>query len=127
MKKRRGFDPKGPIQPPRKSSAASIETSSMFPYSARKKNANRIPLYSVWKPATSSDSASGMSNGVRFVSARPQMKNSTKAIRFSGKSWKTSQSPTPRIPPAWAFTMSGMERLPTWATTTSTRIAVGIS
>ena len=126
-KKISGLDPNGPTQPPRNSSAASIETSSMFPYSARKKNANRMPLYSVWNPATSSDSASGMSKGVRFVSASPQMKNRTKAIRLSGNSWKISQSPTPRSPPDWAATMSGRCRLPTWATTTRIRIAVGIS
>ena len=46
----------------------------MLAYSARKKNANRIPEYSVWKPATSSCSASGRSNGARLVSARPPMK-----------------------------------------------------
>ncbi len=44
-------------------------TASMLAYSAMKKNEKRIPLYSVWNPATSSDSASGMSNGARFVSA----------------------------------------------------------
>ena len=41
----------------------------MFVYSARKKSANFIDEYSVWYPATSSVSASGMSNGRRFVSA----------------------------------------------------------
>ena len=34
----------------------------------------RIPEYSVSQPATSSDSASGRSNGVRLVSASAEMK-----------------------------------------------------
>ena len=46
----------------------------MFAYSPRKKSAHFIPEYSVWKPATSSDSASGRSNGLRLVSATPQTK-----------------------------------------------------
>ena len=41
----------------------------MFVYSARKYSAQRKPLYSVMYPATSSDSASGRSNGARLVSA----------------------------------------------------------
>ena len=46
----------------------------MFAYSDRKKIAQRKPEYSVWKPATSSLSASGRSNGIRFVSATPETK-----------------------------------------------------
>ena len=41
----------------------------MLAYSAMKKDANFMLLYSVWKPATSSFSASGRSNGMRLVSA----------------------------------------------------------
>ena len=37
--------------------------------SPRKKSPNFMLEYSVWKPATSSDSASARSNGVRLVSA----------------------------------------------------------
>jgi hypothetical protein len=37
-----------------------------------------MALYSVWKPATSSDSASGRSNGSRFVSANEAIKKTTK-------------------------------------------------
>ena len=40
-------------------------------YSTSRKLPKRIPPYSVMKPWTSSASASGMSNGVRFVSAKP--------------------------------------------------------
>ncbi len=47
---------------------ASAETVTMLMYSARKNSANFIEEYSVWKPPTSSDSASGRSNGARLVS-----------------------------------------------------------
>ena len=46
----------------------------MFTYSARKNIAKLIELYSVWYPATSSCSASGKSNGARFVSATPAVR-----------------------------------------------------
>jgi NADH-quinone oxidoreductase subunit H len=41
---------------------------NMFTYSARKNSANFNELYSVWKPPTSSPSASGRSKGARLVS-----------------------------------------------------------
>src|SRR2546426_848416 len=55
------------------------ETRIMFAYSAMKKKAKRIPLYSVIQPATSSLSASGRSKGRRFVSATAEMTYTTKA------------------------------------------------
>ena len=58
----------GARQPPRNSVVASAETVTMLMYSARKNSANFIEEYSVWKPPTSSDSASGRSNGARLVS-----------------------------------------------------------
>src|SRR5436309_3983864 len=58
----------GARQPPRNSVVASALTVVMLTYSARKNIANLIEEYSVWKPATSSLSASGRSNGARFVS-----------------------------------------------------------
>lgn len=42
----------------------------IFVYSAIKMNANKLLLYSVLNPDTSSDSPSAKSNGVRLVSAR---------------------------------------------------------
>src|SRR5574341_2153264 len=72
----------GACQPPRKTTVAMHDTRIMFPYSARKKNANRIPLYSVKKPATSSLSASGKSNGNRLVSAMAAMVYSTSATNW---------------------------------------------
>src|ERR1700742_4623737 len=58
----------GACQPPRKSVVASAETVTMLMYSARKNMANLNEEYSVWKPPTSSDSASGRSKGARLVS-----------------------------------------------------------
>lgn len=46
-----------------------------MPYSARKKSANPLAEYSTLYPETSSASASGRSNGCRFVSARVVTKN----------------------------------------------------
>lgn len=47
---------------------ASAETVTMLTYSASMNIANFSDEYSVWKPPTSSPSASGRSNGARFVS-----------------------------------------------------------
>ena len=60
----------GPCQPPRKKVTAMADTVIMLAYSAMKNVANFMLLYSVWYPATSSDSASGRSNGHRFTSAK---------------------------------------------------------
>src|SRR5436309_6212058 len=51
----------GAWYPPRNRTEAMQETRIMFAYSAMKKKAKRIPLYSVIQPATSSLSASGRS------------------------------------------------------------------
>src|SRR5580692_1456467 len=58
----------GARQPPRNKVVASAETVTMLMYSARKNIANLNEEYSVWKPPTSSDSASARSNGARLVS-----------------------------------------------------------
>src|SRR5437764_13075399 len=71
---------KGRSQPPQKSVTAIADTVIMLAYSARKNRENRKPLYSVWNRATSSDSASGKSNGARLVSATPHIKKSMKPI-----------------------------------------------
>ena len=47
----------------------------MFPYSPKKNNANPIAEYSTLYPDTNSASASGKSNGCRFVSANAETKN----------------------------------------------------
>src|SRR6059058_2856011 len=58
----------GARQPPRNNVVASADTVVTLMYSARKNIANLIDAYSVWKPATSSVSASGRSKGARLVS-----------------------------------------------------------
>ena len=75
----------GAHQPPRNSTEAITDTTNISVYSARKNIAKKKPLYSVWKPATSSLSASGMSNGARLHSARPAVKKMRKATGISGK------------------------------------------
>src|SRR5215208_7492359 len=86
-----GSNGKKPVcQPPRKSSAASPLTANMLPYSARKKYDQRMPLYSVWNPATSSLSASARSNGARLQLATAQMKKMKNATNVNG-SWKRFQ------------------------------------
>src|SRR5437763_12369853 len=69
---------KGRSQPPSQRVTAMDETAIIAEYWARKNNDQRNPLYSVWKPAVSSDSASGKSKSARFVSvsmASAEMKN----------------------------------------------------
>jgi len=64
--------------PPRNRMVASAHPVIMLAYSAMKKAANFMLLYSVWKPATSSFSASGRSKGTRLVSAKAQIKKIAK-------------------------------------------------
>src|SRR5271167_670954 len=82
---------KGRIHPPSHSVTAIDETASIAAYSARKNSDQRKPLYSVWKPATSSDSASGRSNGARLVSATIAMAKIANARNPSGKNLKMNQ------------------------------------
>src|SRR3954447_11607377 len=89
----------GQLPPPRKSVVAIAETVTMLTYSARKNSANFSDVYSVWKPPTSSDSASGRSNGARLVSPTIEITNTTKL----GTSSQTYQ------PPVCALTMSAVD------------------
>ena len=63
----------GASQPPKKSEIMIPLMMKSATYSAKKKNPKRIPEYSVKGPATSSLSASTMSNGVRLISASEAM------------------------------------------------------
>src|SRR5690349_23848178 len=92
----------GHMPPPRNSVVAIEETVTMLTYSARKNSANFSDEYSVWNPPTSSDSASGRSNGARFVSPTIAMTNTAKL----GMSSQANQ------PDAWAPTMSAVESDP---------------
>lgn len=64
----------GILYPPKNRIAVRVDISTIEQYSPRKKNTKIIPECSVKNPATSSDSASGRSKGVRFVSARAEIK-----------------------------------------------------
>src|SRR5262245_44789214 len=105
----------GRSHPPKKSVVATAEITIMFAYSARKKRAKRMPLYSVWNPPVSSCSASGRSNGARLVSARPPMKKMTNATGWTNayQTWEL----------CWARTMLTMLSEPdTMMTLTSVNV-----
>jgi len=53
----------------------------MLAYSAKKIKANPPPPYSTLNPETSSDSPSGKSKGVRFVSAKQEINQTIKGKR----------------------------------------------
>src|SRR6185437_1649624 len=72
------FSGQGACQPPMNSVAARADTVVMLMYSARKNIAKLSDEYSVWKPATSSPSASGRSKGARLVSPTIDTRNTTK-------------------------------------------------
>src|SRR5713101_3422467 len=82
---------KGDSHPPKNRIEHKHETVIMLVYSAIKNIANLKLAYSVWKPATSSDSASGRSNGARFVSAIAATKKQKKP-RICGQMFQ------PRMP-----------------------------
>ena len=63
----------------------------MLAYSAMKKAANFMLLYSTWKPATSSFSASGRSNGMRLVSANAAIMKMMKLKICGNGPWKIAQ------------------------------------
>jgi hypothetical protein len=65
-------------QPPINKIADKALIMTIEQYSPKKKNTKIIALCSVKNPATSSDSASGKSNGVLLVSAKIEIKNKIK-------------------------------------------------
>src|SRR5579871_4396996 len=81
------------VQPPRNKSVATQATVTMLAYSAMKKDANFMLLYSTWKPATNSFSASGRSNGTRFVSAKPATRKTRKPTN-SGMTFQRGMNPS---------------------------------
>src|SRR6266571_4737227 len=92
----------GACQPPRNNVVANAETVTMLMYSARKNIANLSEEYSVWKPPTSSDSASGRSNGARLVSPTMEMQKITK-LGTSNQAYQ---------PPCWALTIPAVDSVP---------------
>src|SRR5437773_7820521 len=87
----------GGSQPPRKRIVPIAHIVVMAMYSPRKNSRNGVAEYSTAKPATSSDSASTRSNGVRFVSANAEMKKMTNI----GRSGSQNQLNSPQLP-FWA-------------------------
>src|SRR5579871_4309465 len=98
-------------------------TANMLAYSAMKKNDQRNPLYSVWKPATSSLSASARSKGARLQLAVAQVKYVQKAQKVNG-SWKTYQF---QKAPVCCMAMVLRFMVPATMTGTMTQIAIGTS
>ena len=64
----------GPFHPLRKRVVRMQQTAKAWVYSANMKRPYFIPEYSVWKPATISESASRRSKGLRLISAKAAMK-----------------------------------------------------
>src|SRR5690349_6965134 len=108
---------KGDSQPPKNMMVQRQDTVIMLVYSAMKNMANLKLAYSVWKPATSSDSASGRSNGTRLVSATAATKKQKKP-RICGQTFQ------PNIPRSgwWdcAVMMSRRLKLPAMSSTPTT-------
>src|ERR1700710_7081 len=92
----------GARTPPRNSVVASAATVVMLTYSASMNIANFSDEYSVWKPPTSSPSASGRSNGARLVSPTIDVRYT----RNDGSSTNTNQRPS------WAATMPEVDMVP---------------
>src|SRR5882762_239028 len=98
------------------------ETVIMLVYSAMKNIANLKLEYSVWKPATSSDSASGRSKGTRFVSATAAMKKQKKP-RICGQMFQLKIPCQPKMPgPACASMIFFKLKLPAISSTPTTDI-----
>jgi len=74
--------------PPKKIKTVKTLIKIIEQYSAKKNKANPILEYSTLKPDTNSDSASGRSNGARFVSASMLIMN----IKNSGKNGTTMKT-----------------------------------
>ena len=83
----------GPAGPPRNSVTAMADCVAMFMYSARKKMAKRMPVYSVWNPPTSSCSASTRSNGARLVSATAATQNRANDTKAGRKNQSAGLEP----------------------------------
>src|SRR6478609_6264469 len=101
------FSGQGACQPPKNMSVASDETVIMLTYSASMNIANFRDEYSVWKPATSSPSASGRSNGARLVSP-------TMAVRYT-----TNDGSSRKMYQVWVWdaTMPDVDMVPAYRNT----------
>src|SRR3954451_25016946 len=105
----------GPDGPPRNNVTATVDIVMMFMNSARKKIANRMPVYSVMNPPTSSCSASTRSNGGWFVSATAAMTKITKGT--SAGSQYHARNSEPVFTHAWSETIVRVDSEPDWMST----------
>ncbi len=110
----------GPSGPPKNRVTTTADMVIVFMNSARKNKAKRIEEYSVWKPPTSSCSASAKSKGGRFSSAVMAMKNkrngtTPRRMTFQSQKWA-----------AWLSTIALVESDPTVATVPVTMMVVTI-
>jgi len=71
----------GDNHPPKKQIAVITESHNILLYSAKKNSAKVIAEYSTLNPATSSASASGKSNGARFISTNNKIKNTIRKYK----------------------------------------------
>src|SRR5947208_14245203 len=111
------------FQPPRNSIVAMPLTANMVPYSAMKRIRQQKPLASVWKPATSSLSASAKSNGARLQLAVAHVKYVQNAANVKG-SWNKYQF---QKKPVCCRQMALKFIVPATITGTTTQIAIGTS
>ena len=100
-----------PSGPPKNSVTMIADIVIVFMNSARKKSAKRIEEYSVWKPPTSSDSASARSKGGRFSSAVMAIRKKTKGTTPSRITFQCQK------PLAWEATMARVDS--EWLTSTT--------
>ena len=107
----------GPDGPPRNSVTAIADIVMTFMNSARKKIANRMPVYSVLNPPTSSCSASTRSNGGWLVSAVAAMRKITNGDD-RGPASTTGRRTWIQLPVhACCSTISCVESVPAWIST----------
>src|SRR5213080_325533 len=102
----------GASQPPRNRIVLMAHMAAMATYSPSMNIMYGVEPYSTMKPATSSDSASTRSNGVRLVSASAEMKKMTNI----GNSGSQNQLNRPKRP-FWASTMALRLSEPTHSST----------
>ena len=105
----------GPDGPPRNSVTAIADIVMTFMNSARKKIANRMPVYSVLKPPTSSCSASTRSKGGWFVSAVAAMRKITNATKVFSQNQCVANDHT--FVHCCCAKMSCVESVPAWIST----------
>src|SRR5438477_10899903 len=107
-----GGNATGGSQPPKNRIVAIAHIVVIATYSPSMNNRYGVEPYSTMKPATSSDSASTRSNGVRLVSASAEMKKMTNI----GNSGSQNQLNRPKRP-FWASTMALRLSEPTHSST----------